>query len=624
MQIIRLFIKNFKFIRQMEIKEIEKALILVGKNNTGKTAVLDAVRAVTGDYQVSTEDFNRQKQRIEITVTLKISKEDLSMLYQHKRVSAYRRYSVWYEEFCKRLPAYQGGCMTFTYTVNNVKKECYNDGYTKNNKYIKEVLPEVYYIDTDRRVEQMQKDLLAVKEDEQLKQMRLGVCLFEESKQCSRCFQCIGLINQKKPQELTVFETAKLLEYKLCQINLLDFAKRVNTCFHKNGGFDEIQYKMRCNVGKMCEIDALAYNKTRKTSVSVERMGEGMRSIYMLSLLEAYAQDESRIPSIILVKDPENYLHPQLQKKAGEILYRLSKKNQIMFSTHSPDMIFNFNSHQIRQIVLDQEYYTIMREKTDMNRILDDLGFQAGDLMNVSFVFIVEGKQDRHRLPLLLKKYYSEIYDDQGRLFRVAIITTNSCTNIKTYANLKYINQLYLRDQFLMIRDGDGSDREMLAQQLCRYYETRKEEEGDQLPRVTKKNVLILKYYSFENYFLNPSVMVQIGILKNEEDFYKILLEKWNAYLYKIRSGRHLSEILGFQIKTIEELKSHMEEFKIYMRGHNIFDIFYGPYKEKEQELLSRYIDLAPREDFADILDAIDRFIYFESRKNRVWKEEAK
>lgn len=135
---------------------------------------------------------------------------------------------------------------------------------------------------------------------------------------------------------------------------------------------------------------------------------------------------------------------------------------------------------------------------------------------------------------------------------------------------------------------------------------------------------MILKYYSFENYFLNPSVMVQIGILKNEEDFYKILLEKWNAYLYKIRSGRHLSEILGFQIKTIEELKSHMEEFKIYMRGHNIFDIFYGPYKEKEQELLSRYIDLAPREDFADILDAIDRFIYFESRKNRVWKEEAK
>ncbi len=45
-----------------------------------------------------------------------------------------------------------------------------------------------------------------------------------------------------------------------------------------------------------------------------------------------------------------------------------------------------------------------------------------------------------------------------GQLSRISIITTNSCTNIKTYANLKYINQLYIRDQFLMIRDGDGKD----------------------------------------------------------------------------------------------------------------------------------------------------------------------
>ena len=616
MQITKLLIKNFKFIRQMEIKDIEKALILVGKNNTGKTSVLDAVRAVTGSYKIRKEDFNEQGQRIEIAVILKISKEDLVMLHRHRRVSSYRRYVAWYEDFCRKLPSYRDGMLSFTYILNTIGKERYCDGYTKNNKYIRDVLPEVYYIDTDRRVEQLQKDLLAVEEDEQLKRMRLDVCLFEESKRCSRCFQCIGLMNQKKTEELTAFETARLLEYKLCQINLLDFSRRVNISFQRNGGFDEIQYTMRCSIDKMCEVEAVAYNKMRKTSVPVEKMGEGMRSIYMLSLLEAYVQDESRIPSVILVKDPEMYLHPQLQKKAGEILYRLSKKNQVMFSTHSPDMIFNFTSQQIRQVILDEKYYTTIREKTDMNVILDDLGFQASDLMNVSFVFIVEGKQDRNRLPLLLKKYYSEIYDEHGKLSRVAIITTNSCTNIKTYANLKYINQLYLRDQFLMIRDGDGCSREELEGQLCRYYEARREEEMEQLPRVTRKNVLILKYYSFENYFLNPTIMVQIGILEKEEDFYRILLEKWNAYLYKIRSGRHLTEVLGFQIKTIQELKMHMEEFKIYVRGHNIFDIFYGPYRETEQELISKYIDLAPREDFSDILDAVDDFIYFDNRKN--------
>ena len=45
------------------------------------------------------------------------------------------------------------------------------------------------------------------------------------------------------------------------------------------------------------------------------------------------------------------------------------------------------------------------------------------------------------RLPLLLENYYSEIRDQEGRLSRISIITTNSCTNIKTYANLKYMNQ---------------------------------------------------------------------------------------------------------------------------------------------------------------------------------------
>ena len=73
--------------------------------------------------------------------------------------------------------------------------------------------------------------------------------------------------------------------------------------------------------------------------------------------------------------------------------------------------------------------------------------------------------------------------------------------------------------------------------------------------------------------------------------------------------------MLGFEIQTEEQLKSHMEEFRIYMRGHNLFDIFYGRFRAKEQELLKKYIDLAPREDFRDILDAIDKFVYFENRK---------
>ena len=64
------------------------------------------------------------------------------------------------------------------------------------------------------------------------------------------------------------------------------------------------------------------------------------------------------------------------------------------------------------------------------------------------------------------------------------------------------------------------------------------------------------------------------------------------------------------------DVKAHMEEIKIHVRGHNLYDIFYGPYKKNEEELLGRYIDLAPREDFQDILDAVDKFPFFDSRRN--------
>ena len=193
---------------------------------------------------------------------------------------------------------------------------------------------------------------------------------------------------------------------------------------------------------------------------------------------------------IIMVEDPEIFLHPKLQKVSGDILYRLSKKNQVMFSTHSPNLLSNFSSRQIRQVFLDKDGFSEVREKTDISAVLDDLGYSANDLMNVNFVFIVEGKQDKSRLPLLIRKYYSETYDSEGNLSRIAIITTNSCTNIKTYANLKYMNQIYIKDNFLMIRDGDGKDSEELKSQLCNYYARRNEEDIDRLPRVTEKNVL--------------------------------------------------------------------------------------------------------------------------------------
>ncbi len=615
MKITGLHIQNFKSIRDMHIPDIENALILVGQNNTGKTTVLDAVRAAGGEYQIGPEDFGEAGAKIRIHVSLAITEEDLDLLRRRGVVSQYRKKEAWLQDFCRKLPSYSDYVLEFTMTANRDGRIRYQDGTNKNNPYIKEVFPKIYHVGTERRLEQLQRDLLLLQEDEILKRMRSGCCMFNQARDCNHCFHCIGLIEQKTPAQLDALETSKLLDYKLYRLNLDTFARMVNDCFQKNGGREHILYSMNRDVEKILEVTTEIRHPAQNVPRPVSHMGKGMRSIYLFSLLEAYTQIEENLSSIIMIEDPEIFLHPSLQKVCGTILYRLAAKNQVIFTTHSPNLLPNFNSRQIRQVIHQEDGSSDIRKKTDISAILDDLGYTAGDLMNVNFVFIVEGKQDKSRLPLLLDKYYAETVDSEGNLSRIAIITTNSCTNIKTYANLKYMNQIYLRDQFLMVRDSDGKDRTVLASQLCRYYDERNREDMDKLPQVRPENVLILKYYSFENYFLNPKVMAQLGIVESEEAFYEILLEKWKEYLYRLKSGRHLTEILGFEMESTKDIKRHMEEIRIYLRGHNLFDIFYAKYREQEKELLERYIELAPKEDFQDIFAALERFPYFEGRR---------
>jgi len=617
-KITYLHIKNFKSIRDLEIEDIDNAMILVGKNNTGKTVVIDAIRAVSGELKIEETHFLQRKNNITIQMKIEFTEEDLFGFHQRGIVSKYKKYDLWEKDFLNKLPSFQDGVLSFTCIINPSGTKKFHDGIKKNNPYIPMVFPKVFHIDQTRNINDIQSEVLSLYDRQTLDDMKENVCMFDVTKKCNRCFECIGKINKKKPEELSVYETEKLLEYKLFNLNIHEFSDKLNKYFHQNGSASQdIRFEIGIRAEDMFQIKTMVYNRDRQTIGSIDTLGEGLRSIYVLSLLETYIDEKETIPFIIMMEDPEIYLHPQLQKTASEILFRLTKKNQVIFSTHSPNMIFNFSSKQIKQVVLDEDYFTTIKEDVEIDTILDDLGYTANDLLNVSFVFIVEGKQDANRLPLLLERYYSEIYDENGKIQRISIITTNSCTNIQTYANLKYINNLYLKDQFLMIRDSDGKNPKHLVKQLCSYYAQReKEQDTGNIPRVTPRNVLILKYYSFENYFLDPKIMASIGVVKNEDEFYNILFKKYKDYLYKLGSTKRMVKNFGVRINTKEDIKKNLELIKMYVRGHNLYDIFYSKYRnDAETEILKKYIEVAPRETFEDILNAIDNFVYFENRR---------
>ena len=79
---------------------------------------------------------------------------------------------------------------------------------------------------------------------------------------------------------------------------------------------------------------------------------------------------------------------------------------------------------------------------------------------------------------------------------------------------------------------------------------------------------------------------------------------------------KRMQRTQNVRIRDKQDLKDNMELIKTYVRGHNLYDIYYGRYHgSDEQEILKKYIDVAPREVFKDIFDAIDSFVYFESRR---------
>ena len=103
------------------------------------------------------------------------------------------------------------------------------------------------------------------------------------------------------------------------------------------------------------------------------------------------------------------------------------------------------------------------------------------------------------------------------------------------------------------------------------------------------------------------------GMDKKPHFFWDSDVAKWIegvAYILKKRDAPELKAKADAIIDNIENIR-------IYVRGHNLYDIFYGRYKNNESEILNKYIEAAPREVFGDILDKVDGFVYFNSRKTQ-------
>lgn len=82
---------------------------------------------------------------------------------------------------------------------------------------------------------------------------------------------------------------------------------------------------------------------------SVDGKGTGMQRAIALGLIQLYArsgapEDDNPTPLILMLDEPETWLHPSAQLKLGEALSKIGEQEQVFIITHSPYLIRKFNS----------------------------------------------------------------------------------------------------------------------------------------------------------------------------------------------------------------------------------------------------------------------------------------
>src|SRR5579859_2117953 len=134
-------------------------------------------------------------------------------------------------------------------------------------------------------------------------------------------------------------------------------------------------------------------------AIRLEESGTGVGQVLAILYVAM-----SRERNVIVIDEPNSFLHPGASKKLMQILKRYGS-NQYVISTHSPEIIATIKPEIVHLLQWsDQESMVTQldsRSLADMNRILTDVGVELTDVFGADRVIWVEGPTEQKCFPLI-------------------------------------------------------------------------------------------------------------------------------------------------------------------------------------------------------------------------------
>lgn len=230
-------------------------------------------------------------------------------------------------------------------------------------------------------------------------------------------------------------------------------------------------------------------------AVPINQVGTGVGN----ALAMLYVVLTAPTPRIILLEEPNSFLHPRALRELLSILAEHGSQHQYFITTHSSDVLRTVNASTVTLLEHDGQQTTAKQttgqKLHDLKAGLVELGISLTDLHGCDKVLWVEGETEEAVFPQLLRKYLPE----QAQGIAVLPLYATGDFESRKY-NPKKVAEIYKR-----LSSGSFLAPPMVAIALDR--EQRKDSEIAQIEKECAGIVHFLPEAILEDYFLHAGAI---------------------------------------------------------------------------------------------------------------------
>lgn len=418
MRITHLSIENFRSIKELAF-DIPQICALVGPNNAGKSNILEAMRRVLGTNWVSVSSFNSEDvfKRSDEAIKISCSVEPPIQYRHFKHAPAVEIHGVSFEYTRYKIgekkgqPRLEQSCRDIGGNPPSVLSKAPRTGEKHQFERLTGIPSEVrdsiplIYIGTNRSLK------------EQLPSARYSLLrqMFEDIDRQLRNPEDKVSVTRGDGTEDAVprFDRFRMLMEAAMELLRTDDFNRVETAIKNKVleqlGFDAVKDPSKIDL-YFTPIDSFDFYKTLDLlvsedgfTVSAQEMGEGMQNAIVLAILQAF-EETQRQGAILLIEEPEMFLHPQMQRSLYKTFRRIGEKNQIIYTTHSPHFVAVPDYQEIvlvrkKEGATTVTLSTMPSDSTRREKLIKELDPERNELFFATRLLIVEGDTEKLALP---------------------------------------------------------------------------------------------------------------------------------------------------------------------------------------------------------------------------------